>query len=53
MLFRSRLDISTGLLHITLDVHSEARRLRNCEPEIERDDARDTACTDEDPPAVV
>ena len=46
-------DISTGLLYVTLDVHSEARCLRNGEPEIERNDAWDTAYTNDDPPAVV
>jgi hypothetical protein len=47
------LNIVGGLLDVTFDIHSEARRLGNGQSEIQGDNAGDASQTDEEAPQVV
>ena len=46
-------DVLRGLVHVALDVHREARRLGDREPEVQRDAPGDAAEPDEDAPHLV
>jgi len=47
------LDILTGLLYVTFDVHGEAWRLGDGQPEVEGNASRNSTQTDEEAPAEV